>query len=153
MTNNPAKDLNWLLDELVERAVGAKYAIVLSSDGLLIGRSHQLATDDAEHLSAVASAFQSLARGTGRQFGGGRVLQTVVEMEQAYLFVTGAGNGACLAVISEETSDVGLIAYEMNVLIEQVGRFLDSAPRHEGAPASADSVGSVNGRASGHSAG
>ncbi|GAA1757078.1 MULTISPECIES: roadblock/LC7 domain-containing protein [Streptomonospora] len=135
MTNNAAKDLNWLLDELVERAVGARYAIVLSADGLLMGRSEALGTDDAEHLSAVASAFQSLARGTGRQFDGGTVLQTVVEMEHAYLFVTGSGSGACLAVIADEGSDVGLIAYEMNVLVEQVGRFLDASPRHVGTAA------------------
>ncbi|MUL40008.1 roadblock/LC7 domain-containing protein [Streptomonospora sp. PA3] len=122
--------MNWLLDELVERAVGARYAIVLSADGLLMGRCNTLGADDAEHLSAVASAFQSLARGTGRHFNGGKVLQTVVEMEHGYLFVTGSGSGACLAVIAEESSDVGLIAYEMNVLVEQVGRFLDAAPRH-----------------------
>lgn len=127
------KDINWLLDELLDRAVGSRHAIVLSADGLLIGRSHDLVKEDAEHLSAVASAFQSLARGTGRHFGGGEVLQTIVEMENAYLFVTGAGRGACLAVLAEESSDVGLIAYEMNVLVEQVGRYLNAAPRHEGA--------------------
>ncbi|SIO90086.1 roadblock/LC7 domain-containing protein [Nocardiopsis sp. JB363] len=127
------KDINWLLDELLDRAVGSRHAIVLSADGLLIGRSHDLVKEDAEHLSAVASAFQSLARGTGRHFGGGEVLQTVVEMEQAYLFVTGAGRGACLAVLAEESADVGLIAYEMNVLVEQVGRYMDAAPRNEGA--------------------
>nr|WP_221442819.1 roadblock/LC7 domain-containing protein [Nocardiopsis algeriensis] len=121
-----------MLDELLDRAVGSRHAIVLSADGLLIGRSRGLAKDDAEHLSAVASAFQSLARGTGRHFGGGEVLQTVVEMESAYLFVTGAGRGACLAVLAQESADVGLIAYEMNVLVEQVGRYMGAAPRHEG---------------------
>ncbi|MEE2046147.1 roadblock/LC7 domain-containing protein, partial [Nocardiopsis tropica] len=104
------KDIDWLLDELLDRAVGSRHAIVLSADGLLIGRSHDLVKEDAEHLSAVASAFQSLARGTGRHFGGGEVLQTVVEMESAYLFVTGAGRGACLAVLADESADVGLIA-------------------------------------------
>jgi len=127
------KDIDWLLDELLDRAVGSRHAIVLSADGLLIGRSHELVKEDAEHLSAVASAFQSLARGTGRHFGGGEVLQTVVEMESAYLFVTGAGRGACLAVLADESADVGLIAYEMNVLVGQVGRYLDAAPRHEDA--------------------
>ncbi|MFC7327609.1 roadblock/LC7 domain-containing protein [Marinactinospora rubrisoli] len=143
MTNNVPRDLDWLLDELVERAVGARSAIVLSADGLPIGKSGALSQADAEHLSAVASAFQSLARGTGRQFGGGRVLQTVVEMEHAYLFVTGAGSGACLAVLAGEESDVGLIAYEMNVLVEQVGGSLDAAPRHGERPSS--SGGQVSG--------
>ncbi|MBV2364904.1 roadblock/LC7 domain-containing protein [Streptomonospora sp. NEAU-YY374] len=127
--NHAAGDLNWLLDDLVERVVGAEHAIVLSADGLLIGRSRALTPEDGEHLSAVASAFQSLARGTGRQFGGGAVRQTVVEMEHAYLFVTAAGEGACLAVLAAETADVGLIAYEMNMRVKRVGQFLTSAPR------------------------
>jgi predicted regulator of Ras-like GTPase activity (Roadblock/LC7/MglB family) len=84
----------------------------------------------------VASAFQSLARGTGRQFGGGRVRQTVVEMEHAFLFVTAAGQGTCLAVLGEEDSDVGLIAYEMNMLVKQVGSVLNAPPRVDtGVPA------------------
>lgn len=128
-TNNATKNLDWLLDELVERAVGARCAILLSSDGLLMGQSQELGKEDAEHLSAAASAFQSLARGTGRQFNGGKVLQTIVEMERAYLFVTSAGSGACLSLVAEENSDVGLVAYEMNVMVEQVGKFLDAAPR------------------------
>ncbi|GAA3739645.1 roadblock/LC7 domain-containing protein [Salinactinospora qingdaonensis] len=141
MTNNASRDLDWLLDELIDRAVGTRCAIVLSADGLLIGKSKELTTSDAEHLSAMASAFQSLARGTGRHFGGGRVLQTVVEMEHAYLFVSGAGSGACLSVIAEEDSDVGLIAYEMNVLVEQVGSFLDAPPRsEESEPSRSDQV-------------
>ncbi|WP_046470255.1 roadblock/LC7 domain-containing protein [Allosalinactinospora lopnorensis] len=122
-------DLNWLLDDLVDRVVGAEHAIVLSADGLLIGLSRNLTAEDGEHLSAVASAFQSLARGTGRQFGGGAVRQTVVEMEHAYLFVTAAGAGACLAVLTTEDADVGLVAYEMNMRIKRVGQFLTSAPR------------------------
>ncbi|HEY4017951.1 MAG TPA: roadblock/LC7 domain-containing protein, partial [Pseudonocardiaceae bacterium] len=92
-------DLNWLLDDLVERVVGAQHAVVLSADGLLIGKSAALSKDDSDQLSAMASAFQSLARGTGRHFGGGNVRQTIVEMEHAYLFVTAAGRGACLAVL------------------------------------------------------
>lgn len=126
---NATGDLNWLLDDLIDHVVGTRHAIVLSADGLLIGRSHSLSTNDAEHLSAVASAFQSLARGTGRHFEGGAVRQTVIEMEHAYLFVTAAGEGACLAVLAAEDADVGLVAYEMNMRVKRVGQFLSSAPR------------------------
>ncbi|MFB9908611.1 roadblock/LC7 domain-containing protein [Allokutzneria oryzae] len=132
---NQHTDLNWLLDELVSRTVGVQHAVVLSADGLLIGRSKALSKDDSEHLSAMASAFQSLARGTGRHFGGGAVRQTVVEMEHAFLFVTAAGRGACLAVLAEENADAGMIAYEMNLLVKQVGVYLSSAPRSEQAAA------------------
>lgn len=123
-------DLNWLLDDLVMRVVGARHAVVLSADGLLIGKSAGLSKDDSDQLSAMASAFQSLARGTGRHFGGGNVRQTIVEMEHAFLFVTAAGRGACLAVLAEETADMGMIAYEMNLLVKRVGVYLSSAPRN-----------------------
>ncbi|MCP2242794.1 roadblock/LC7 domain-containing protein [Lentzea aerocolonigenes] len=124
-------ELNWLLEDLIQRVVGARHAVVLSADGLLLGRSAGLSRDDSEHLSAMASAFQSLARGTGRHFGGGAVRQTIVEMEHAYLFVTAAGHGACLAVLGEEDADMGMIAYEMNMLVKRVGTYLSSAPRTE----------------------
>ncbi|GHC92208.1 dynein regulation protein LC7 [Nocardiopsis terrae] len=127
-----ADNLDWLLDDLVDRVVGASHAIVLSADGLLLGRSRGLVSEDAEHLSALASAFQSLARGTGRHFGGGDVRQTVVEMEHSYLFVTAAGAGACLAVLATEDADVGLVAYEMNLRVKRVGQFLTAAPRRPG---------------------
>jgi predicted regulator of Ras-like GTPase activity (Roadblock/LC7/MglB family) len=125
-------DLNWLLDDLVERVVGTQHAVVLSADGLLIGKSARLSNDDSDQLSAMASAFQSLARGAGRHFGGGNVRQTIVEMEHAFLFVTAAGRGACLAVLAEDAADMGLIAYEMNLLVKRVGVYLSSAPRNSG---------------------
>ncbi|CAM01265.1 putative regulator of Ras-like GTPase activity (Roadblock/LC7/MglB family) [Saccharopolyspora erythraea NRRL 2338] len=122
-------ELNWLLDDLVQRVVGAQYAVVLSSDGLLLAKSAELSVEDSEHLSAMASAFQSLAKETGRHFKGGKVRQTIVEMDHAFLFVTAAGSGACLAVLGEEEADVGMIAYEMNLLVVRVGNYLSSAPR------------------------
>ena len=129
MANTAVSELDWLLNELVKRVAGVDRAVVLSADGLLIGRSGNLSDADGEHLSAVASAFQSLARGTGRHFGGGQVRQTLVEMDHAYLFVTAAGHGACLALLAEETADVGMIAYEMNLMVKRVGAVLTARPR------------------------
>ncbi|NLT56342.1 MAG: roadblock/LC7 domain-containing protein [Actinomycetales bacterium] len=127
--NSSTTDLSWLLDDLVARVVGAERAVVLSGDGLPISRSRNLSAEDAEHLSAVASGFQSLARGSSRHFGCGRVRQTVVEMERNVLVVTAAGQGACLALLATEDADLGIIVYEMNLLVRQVGSVLTSAPR------------------------
>ena len=122
-------DLNWLLDNLVTRVAQVRQAIVLSSDGLVVGQSQGLARDDAEHLAALASGFQSLARSTGEQFQGGAVRQTIVEMDEAFLFVTSAGQGANLAVLADAKADVGVIAYEMAMLVTRVGRHLSARPR------------------------
>src|ERR1700691_1521450 len=124
-----ASDLDWLLDDLVMRVPDVNRAVILSRDGLAIAASNALTREDAEHLAAVASGFQSLARGAGRHFGGGRVRQTIVEMDTAFLFVTAAGEGSCLAVLSPAAADAGLIAYEMAILVKRVGPHLAVAPR------------------------
>lgn len=121
--------LNWLLDDLVKRLAGAERAIVLSADGLLLGRSASLDRENAEHLAAMASAFRSLARGVGTQFDKGLVHQTVVELEYGYLVVTEAGEGACLALLASVNADLGMVAYEMNVIVQQVGDNLSASPR------------------------
>jgi predicted regulator of Ras-like GTPase activity (Roadblock/LC7/MglB family) len=122
-------ELNWLLDGLADRVAHVRHGLVLSSDGLRIASSRGLSRENAEHLAAVASGFQSLARGAGAQFGGGPVRQTIVEMESAFLFVTAAGQGACLAVLAGAEADVGVIAYEMAMLVTRVGRHLSAHPR------------------------
>ncbi|MCX5314396.1 roadblock/LC7 domain-containing protein [Streptomyces sp. NBC_00154] len=125
-------ELNWLLDELVERVGSIRKALVLSSDGLPTGTSKDLTREDSEHLAAVASGFHSLAKGVGRHFDAGRVRQTVVELDEAFLFVTAAGDGSCLAVLADSDSDVGQVAYEMTLMVKRVGVHLANAPRSSG---------------------
>lgn len=129
MVEHKTVDLQWLLDDFVERVNAVERAVVLSADGLLVGRSGSLSNEDGEHLSAVASGFQSLARGAARHFEAGGVRQTMVEMDHAFLFVIAAGRGACLAVLATELADVGLVAYEMNILLKRVGVHMSAAPR------------------------
>ncbi|WP_431924059.1 roadblock/LC7 domain-containing protein [Micromonospora wenchangensis] len=128
-TTRQNADLGWLLDELVERVPAARQAVVLSADGLLLGASAGLDRADAEHLCALASGFSSLAKGASRQLAAGGVRQTVVEMEEAYLFVTAAGQGACLAVACAADADIGLVAYEMAMLVVRVGENLTAPAR------------------------
>ena len=129
-----ARSLGWLLDDLVQRVPSARQAVVLSVDGLLMGASQGVSQADAEHMSAIAAGFQSLARGASRHFQAGAVRQTIVEMESAFLFVTAAGQGACLAVLADASSDIGLIAYEMAMLVKRVVQNLSTQSRPAAAP-------------------
>ena len=134
-TTNQSANLTWLLDDLVERVPSAQQAVVLSADGLLLGASAGMTREDAEHLSAMAAGFQSLAKGASRHFRAGPVRQTDVEMEDAFLFVTAAGLGACLAVVAGSDADLGLIAYEMAMLVTRVGQTMDAPERLPGSDA------------------
>jgi predicted regulator of Ras-like GTPase activity (Roadblock/LC7/MglB family) len=128
---NADLDLAWLLDDLVTRVWQINGAIVFSRDGLAVGSCAGLSREDADHLAAVASGLQSLAQGAGQQFGGGPVRQIVIEMESAFLFVTAAAEGSCLAVLAAAGADVGLVAYEMAVLVKRAGDYLSVRSRPE----------------------
>lgn len=136
-TTKQSANLTWLLDDLVERVPTAQQAVVLSADGLMMGASSGIGREDAEHLSAMAAGFQSLAKGASRHFRAGPVRQTVVEMESAFLFVTAAGQGACLAVLASSEADLGLIAYEMAMLVTRVGQNMTAPERPAAAPSDA----------------
>ena len=122
-------ELDWLLDDLVLRVSDIRHAVVLSNDGLAVGASTGLRREDAEHLAAVASGFNSLAKGAGRHFGAGGVRQTMVEMDEGFLFVAAAGDGSCLALLTAVTADIGLVAYEMARMVKRVGEHLRTPTR------------------------
>ncbi|GHJ42203.1 roadblock/LC7 domain-containing protein [Streptomyces sp. TS71-3] len=130
------KGLGWLLDDLTQRVEHVRHAMVLSNDGLVTGTSTGLKREDAEHLAAVSSGLHSLAKGSGRYFRAGRVRQTMIEFDDAVLFVTSAGDGSCLCVLSGAEADVGQVAYEMTLLVNRVGEHLGvDARQPEPAPA------------------
>jgi uncharacterized protein len=123
--------LAWLLDGFAERVPDIRHAIILSSDGILLAATTSIDRNDADHLAAVASGFQSLAKGAGATFDCGDVRQTVVDMTGGYLFVTAAGDDARIAVLAEATADAGLVAYEMSMLVQRMGEHMATRPRSE----------------------
>ncbi|MFE2999258.1 roadblock/LC7 domain-containing protein [Nocardia sp. NPDC059246] len=119
-----SQNLDWLLDDMIARLPGVHCAVVLSTDGLPLGRSAALSRDDAERFCAMASAMHSLARGAGLHFAVGGVCQTMIELDHAALFITAAGDNACLALLAGENADLAMAAYELNRTVDRVGAHL-----------------------------
>jgi len=131
-----AQDLNWLITNFVEQVPSVAHAIVVSADGLPLAFSDGFPADRADQLAAVASGLTSLTQGAARVFEAGSVIQTVVEMAGGLLLVMSISNGSGLAVLAAADCDMGLVAYEMTLLVERVGRALTpdrrGRLRHEG---------------------
>lgn len=126
-----ATNVNWLVNNFVDKVPGVKEAVVVSSDGLPIAASSGLDRDGVDRFSAVSSGLIGLAYGAAGKFGGGAVTEVIVEMENAFLFVTGISDGSLLATMADATCDVGLVAYEMAVLVEKTGAVLTPELRAE----------------------
>ncbi|MGW7369585.1 roadblock/LC7 domain-containing protein [Streptomyces sp. NPDC054841] len=119
-----ASDLGWLLDDLLARTDHVRQAVLLTADGLVTCASRGMPARDIEHLSAVCAGFHSLAKEAGSRFAAGKVRQTMVMLDGAYLFITPAGDGSRLAVLSDIETDVGQLAHEMALLVRRVGRHM-----------------------------
>jgi len=121
----------WLVNDFAERVPGVAHAVVVSADGLLLTASNRLPLDRADQLAAVASGLVSLTQGAARCFEAGNVVQTVIEMERGFLFLMSISDGSCLAVLAATSCDVGLVGYEMALLVERTGDVLTPAVRNE----------------------
>jgi uncharacterized protein len=139
------QDLNGLITNFVERVASVAHAIVVSSDGLPMAYSQGFPADRVDQLAAVTSGLASLTQGASRVFEGGAVTQTVVEMQRGLLLVMAISDGSSIAVLAAPDCDMGLVAYEMVLLVEQVGSAL-TPKLHGGAPTWSDLPGAaVNG--------
>lgn len=114
----------WLVASFTERVPGVEHAVVVSVDGLLLASSSQLPGDQAAQLSAIASGLLGLTQGAARCLDAGEVQRTIVEMEAGVLLLMSIRDGSCLGVLASSDSSVGQVAYEMTVLVDQVGQIL-----------------------------
>jgi uncharacterized protein len=126
-----AQNLNWLINDFVDKVPGVAHTIAVSADGLLLAVSDGFPRDRADQLAAVACCLSSLTQGAARVFEGGLVNQTVIEMERGFLFIMAIGDGSCLAVLAAPMCDVGLVGYEMALLVSRFGEVLTPAVRAE----------------------
>jgi predicted regulator of Ras-like GTPase activity (Roadblock/LC7/MglB family) len=130
----PVQDLSWLITNFAERVPEVAHAIVVSSDGLPMAFSKGFPADRAEQLAAVTSGVTSLTEGAARMFDGGSVTQTVVDMERGLLIVMAISDGSSLAVLVGDDCDMGLVAYEMSLLVVRVGDALTPEVRGAESP-------------------
>ena len=57
------------------------------------------------------------------------MLQTVVEMDNGFLFLMSISDGSSFAVLASRSCDVGQVGYEMALLVDRVGDALTPQPR------------------------
>ncbi|GGO70120.1 roadblock/LC7 domain-containing protein [Nonomuraea cavernae] len=124
------RNLDWLLENLRTKTPGIRHVLVLTRDGLKMCYTTGLERDGADQLAALAAGIQSLSLSASAEFGDSiGAGQAMVEFAGGLLLIVPAGAGAHLAVVAEEDGEVGLIAHNMNELVEQIGVYLTAAPR------------------------
>ncbi len=125
----PIGEVSWLLENFARKVPGVASTVVVSADGLLLAMTTGLERTAGDHIAAVTSGIASLTGGAARVFAAGEVRQVIVEMSGGFLFVTSISDGSHLAVLTRADADIGMVGYEMTLLVARVGELLTPALR------------------------
>lgn len=138
-----ARNLQWLLTDLVEEVPGVNSVAVVSSDGLLLlssdpgagepqprstGKGPRGASAD---LATIVSGLGSLTAGAAALMDGGSVKQTMVAMEHGSVFVMAISDGSLLGVHAAPDCDMSVVAYHMALFVGRAGHVLTPEVRSE----------------------
>ncbi|MET9953450.1 roadblock/LC7 domain-containing protein [Streptomyces sp. NPDC006339] len=142
--SSEARNLQWLLGNLVEEVPGVRSVAVVSSDGLLLLSSDpdvQTGAPTADRtggprgssadLATIVSGIGSLTVGAARLMDGGGVKQTMVAMEEGSVFVMSISDGSLLGVHAAPDCDMSVIAYHMALFVGRAGHVLTPELRSE----------------------
>lgn len=112
-------NFTWLLSNFCRSVPLVHQTLVVSADGLLMAMSDGLDRTAGDQMAAIVSGLSSLVTGAARRLRAGGVRQVVVEMDRLFLFVCVIGDGSSLAVVADADCDVGLVGYEMTLLVNR----------------------------------
>ncbi|MFJ5553375.1 MULTISPECIES: roadblock/LC7 domain-containing protein [unclassified Streptomyces] len=137
-----ARNLQWLLTDLVEEVPGLVSVAVVSSDGLLLLSSDpgHASAERAEtkgprgasaDLATIVSGLGSLTAGAAHLMDGGGVKQTMVSMEHGSVFVMAISDGSLLGVHATPDCDMSVVAYHMALFVGRAGHVLTPEVRSE----------------------
>lgn len=122
-----ARSFSWLLGSFVEQTAGVTDAVAVSSDGLLMAMSSNLDRGSAEQVAAIISGLVSLGHGASTCFGFEGLEQMIVAMRHGLLLVASISDGSCIGVVARKGCDIGLVGYQMTLLVERAGAVLTPA--------------------------
>ncbi|WP_229891144.1 roadblock/LC7 domain-containing protein [Streptomyces mashuensis] len=144
-----ARNLHWLLTDLVEEVPGVLSVAVVSSDGLLLlsstpetvpgtppGPASERCPGEGPRgssadLATIVAGLGSLTTGAAALMDGGTVKQTMVAMDGGGLFVMTISDGSLLGVHTAPDCDMSIVAYHMALFVGRAGHVLTPELRRE----------------------
>jgi len=118
------QDFGWLVDNFARSTPGVTHALIVSSDGLPLITSADLAPDLADPLAAMTSGIISIGNNIAGQVGEPGCEQVMLKFPSGHFLFMGIGNLAGFAVLVEEGANLGVVGHQMARLVDSVGHLL-----------------------------
>ncbi|MEU9172555.1 roadblock/LC7 domain-containing protein [Streptomyces sp. NPDC048420] len=141
-----ARNLHFLLTNLVEEVPGVQSVAVVSSDGLLLlssdaetnAQAREAKADkpsgprgSAADLATIVSGIGSLTLGAAKLMDFGATKHTMIAMDEGSLFVMSISDGSLLGVHGSADCDMSVVAYHMALFVGRAGHVLTPELRSE----------------------
>lgn len=117
-------DLDWVMTALKKKVPGVLHALTATADGLYLASTPGLDEPTRKLLSSITSGLASLTASAAVTCGAERPVQTLVEIDRGFMIVASIADTAAVIVLTTRDVDLGLVGYELGLLVQKVGRVL-----------------------------
>lgn len=122
-----SREFSWMLERFVKQTPYVQGAVAVSSDGLLMAMSSSLDRTAAEPVAAIISGLTSLGDGAAALLEQVPLERIIVGMHLGVLVIASVSDGSSIGVVARNGADIGVIGYQMTMLVERAGDMLTPA--------------------------
>ncbi len=116
-------ELNRILRKLQTDSPGIETSALISEDGLMIARAETVNMEETR-VAGMTATLLNLGTRAAAELSRGPVQEVIVRGEQGYAVVISAGRGALLLAVTNETSKLGLVFFDMREAIRALQQVL-----------------------------
>jgi uncharacterized protein len=116
-------ELNRILRKLQNDSPGIESAALISEDGLMIARADTVNMEETR-VAGMTATLLNLGTRAAAELARGAVQEVIVRGERGYAVVISAGRGALLLAVTDETSKLGLVFFDMREAIRALQKVL-----------------------------
>ena len=120
---NRLDELNRILRKLQNDLPGIESSALISEDGLMIARVDTLNMEETR-VAGMTATLLNLGTRAAAELSRGAVQEVIVRGDQGYAVVISAGRGALLLAVTDETSKLGLVFFDMREAIRALQKVL-----------------------------
>lgn len=119
-------DLNTILHKFQEESPGVEASALISESGSMIASALAANVEEAR-VAGMAATLQNIGARAATALARGKPREVIIRGKNGYAILMGAGSGALLLALANETSSLGLIFFNMR---EAVGALPNSLEPH-----------------------
>lgn len=115
--------LNRILRKLQTDSPGIEASALISEDGLMIARAETVNMEETR-VAGMTATLLNLGTRAAVELSRGAVQEVIVRGEHGYVVVISAGRGTLLLTVTNESSKLGLIFFDMREAIRALQQVL-----------------------------